>query len=86
LPITPANRDHSATVAGLIRLVDGLGLRPLAKRAQRTLRRATWRRQYEDGDLAWFGAVDPETFRARYTGREIGHSFFALQYLELVAP
>jgi asparagine synthase (glutamine-hydrolysing) len=86
LPITPANRDHSAPVTSVIRLVDRLGLRPLAKRAQRVLRRARWRQQYEGDPLAWFGLVDPEVFRARYTGREIGHSFFALQYLELIAP
>ncbi len=86
LPITPANRDHSAPVTSVIRLIDRLGLRPLAKRAQRVLRRARWRQQYEGDPLAWFGLVDPEVFRARYTGREIGHSFFALQYLELITP
>jgi asparagine synthase (glutamine-hydrolysing) len=84
LPITPANMDHSAPIATANRLVDRLGLRPFAKRAQRALRRIGWRHQYDGDNLAWFGLVDPQVFRARYTGREIGHSFFALQYLDLV--
>jgi asparagine synthase (glutamine-hydrolysing) len=85
LPITPANADHSAPVSSAIELINRLGLRPLAKRAQRALRRMRWKHQYEHSDLAWFALVDRDQFRALYTGREIGHSFFALKYLETVA-
>jgi asparagine synthetase B (glutamine-hydrolysing) len=85
LPITPANADHSASVASAIELINRLGLRPLAKRAQRALRRMRWQHQYEHSDLAWFALVDRDQFRALYTGREIGHSFLALKYLETVA-
>ena len=85
LPITPANRDHSAPVAMAIKTIDQWGMRPLAKRAQRALRRARWRRQYEGGELAWFAMIDRDQFRKLYTGSEIGHSFFALRYLSLLA-
>jgi hypothetical protein len=50
------------------------------------LRRARYRRQYRGTDMAWFALIDPEEFRARYTGREIGHSFLALRYLDAVTP
>ena len=40
-----------------------------------------WREQHEGGSLAWTAIVDADEFRTRYTGREIGHSFFALRYL-----
>ena len=86
LPITPANTDHSAAVVAAIRWMDRLGLRPLAKRGRRLWRRAKWQEQYEGGDMAWLSLVDSSEFRARYTGREIGHSFFALKYLDTVAP
>ena len=69
----------------LIRWVNRSGLRPVAKRMQRAWRRGRWRRQYEGGDLCWFSLVDPDEFRTLYTGREIGHSFFARSYLEAVA-
>jgi asparagine synthase (glutamine-hydrolysing) len=84
LPVTPANTDHAAWVAASIGLVNRLGLHRLAKRAQRTLRRLRYRRQYSGSDMAWFALVDPVEFRRRYTGREIGHSFFALQYLAAI--
>jgi len=81
LPITQANTDRAAPVTAGVRLIGRLGLRPLAKRLQYALRRIRYRRQYERSDMAWFALVDPGEFRRRYTGREIGHSFFALQYL-----
>lgn len=85
LPVTDANADHPALVARSIQLVDRAGLRPFAKRAQRMLRSALWRRTYESDSIGWLALVTPDEFRARYTGREIGHSFFALQYLDAVA-
>jgi asparagine synthase (glutamine-hydrolysing) len=85
LPVTRANADRPAIIAGAIRLVERTGLRPLAKHAQRVLRRAHWRRAYSADGIGWLALVAPEEFRARYTGREIGHSFFALQYLDAVA-
>jgi asparagine synthase (glutamine-hydrolysing) len=85
LPITPANTDHSAAVVAAIRWMDRLGLRPLVKRGRRVWRRVNWQEQYQGGDMAWFSLVDSKDFHARYTGREIGHSFFALKYLDTVA-
>jgi asparagine synthase (glutamine-hydrolysing) len=85
LPVTRANNDYLLPISATIRMINQTGLRPLAKRAQRVLRRARWRRQYEGGDMRWFALVDPEEFRSRYTGREIGHSFFAVKYLESIA-
>jgi asparagine synthase (glutamine-hydrolysing) len=82
LPITPANTDHAAPVAKILQWVNASGMRPLAKRAQRALHRAQWRSRYDGGDMRWFALVDRDEFRRRYSGREIGHSFFALQYLK----
>ncbi len=84
LPITEANTDRAAPIAAGVRLIGRLGLRPLAKRLQYALRRIRYRRQYERSDMAWFALVDRDEFRRRYTGREIGHSFFALQYLTAI--
>ena len=34
--------------------------------------------------MGWYALVDPEYFRTRYTGREIGHAFFAQRYLDVL--
>lgn len=82
LPVTRANTDRIAPAAAVIEWINRSRLRPLAKRAQRVVRRARWRREYEGGTVGWFALVAPEEFRAHYTGREIAHSFFAARYLE----
>ena len=82
LPVTAANTDRAAPLAAATRLVELAGLKPLARRGRRLLRRSRWRREYEGGAMGWFALVDIEEFRRRYTGREIGHSFFAAQYLD----
>lgn len=82
LPITQANTDRTPSAAAALAMVERAGLKPLAKRAQHLLRRARWRHEYEGGTIGWFALVEPAEFRRRYTGREIGHSFFADQYLE----
>jgi asparagine synthase (glutamine-hydrolysing) len=85
LPITPANADRPILVARAILALKRTGLWPYAKRAQRTLRRLQWRTQYDGADgIGWFALVDRARFRALYTGREIGHSFFALKYLDAI--
>ena len=84
LPVRQANTDHPAMVAAAIDAVSRSGLRPLAKRAQRVLRKWRWQHEYAGGSLGWLALVEPAQFRERYTGREIGHSFFAAQYLDLV--
>jgi len=85
LPITPANADRPMPVAHAILALKRSSLWPLAKRAQRALRRVQWRRQYDGVDgMGWFALVDRAQFRTLYTGREIGHSFFALKYLDAI--
>jgi len=84
LPITRANTDHGAVVGWLIRRIDGFGLRPLAKRAARVLRKLRWRREYSGSSLAWFALVDRSLFRRTYTGAELFHSYMALQYRDLL--
>lgn len=86
LPITPANTDRPMPVVHAIRAIKRTGLWPYAKRVQRALRRLQWRKQYDGVDgMGWFALVDREQFRSLYTGREIGHSFFALKYLDAIA-
>ena len=85
LPITEANTDRPAPITAAIGLAERLGLRPIGKRAQRAWRRLRRGHIYEHSPMAWLSIVAPEEFRARYTGREIGHSFFALKYLHDVA-
>lgn len=85
LPITPANTDRSAFLASAIGMVDRLHMRPLAKRALRVWMRMRKRHAYERSPMAWFALIDLDEFRRRYTGREIGHAFFALKYLEAIA-
>jgi asparagine synthase (glutamine-hydrolysing) len=85
LPITEPNVDRGALMRVALAAVDRAGLRPVAKAAQRALNRARWRRRYEeDSPLGWLALVDQEEFRRRFTGREIGHAFFALRYLREV--
>jgi hypothetical protein len=84
LPLTAANTDRGPLLATAVRLLDAGGLRPLATRLRRLVRRCAWRAQYERGDLGWFALVEPTEFRERYTGRESGHSFLALRYLGLL--
>lgn len=85
LPITGANTDRALPAAAALKILERAGLKPLAKCAQRLLRRARWRHAYAGGTIGWFALVEPAEFRRRYTGREIGHSFFADQYLDSVA-
>jgi asparagine synthase (glutamine-hydrolysing) len=81
LPVTRANTDYGLVMRGAIRAIDALRLRPMAKGARRRFKRARWRVEYEQGPLAWYPVVARDEFRRRYTGREIGHAFFALKYL-----
>ena len=85
LPVTAANADRSPPVAAALELVDRTGLRPIAKRAQAALKRLRWRHAYASDPMQWFALVDRDEFRRRYTGRETGHSFFALQSLRAAA-
>jgi asparagine synthase (glutamine-hydrolysing) len=78
LPITEANRDHGAIVEALLEAIDMLGLRPVAKRAQRFVRRMRWARVYDTSPLAWFALVDRDRFRRTYTGKELMHSYLAI--------
>jgi asparagine synthase (glutamine-hydrolysing) len=82
LPITRPNTDRSPLVAGVFRLINASALRPLAKRAQQRVQRARWKQRYDCGELGWFNVFEQDDFKARYTGREIGHSFFAHKYLK----
>ncbi|HEX6006214.1 MAG TPA: asparagine synthase-related protein [Burkholderiales bacterium] len=82
LPVTEPNIDRGRLLGTAVRLLDAGGLHRLARRMRRRLRKTAWRRQYEHGDLGWFALVDPNDFRRRYTGRENGHAFFVLKYLE----
>ena len=82
LPISQANTDRATWVAGALRMVDRMGLKPVAKRLREQLRRARWRHAYERDTIGWFAVIDRDEFRRRYTGREIGHSFFATRYLD----
>ncbi len=85
LPITPANTDYSPLVQAAVRGVDALGLRPLADRVRRRLRRVRWRAAYDGSPLAWLALVDPEEFRRTYTGNELMHSYLARRYRDHVA-
>jgi asparagine synthase (glutamine-hydrolysing) len=82
LPVTVPNTDRGPVTRTGVRLIDALGLRHAAKTIRRELRRIGWRRQYERADLGWFGLIEPNEFRNRYTGRENGHAFFAARYLD----
>ena len=84
LPVTEANLDRAPPAAATVRLIERAGLKPIALRARRALRRVRWRREYEGGTMGWYALVDPEYFRTRYTGREIGHAFFAQRYLDVL--
>jgi hypothetical protein len=84
LPVTEANLDRAPPAAATVRWIERAGLKPLALRARRALRRARWRREYEGGTMGWYALIDPEDFRSRYTGREIGHAFFAQRYLDVL--
>jgi len=81
LPVTRANTDYGLVMRNAIGAIDTLRLRPMAKGARRLFKRVRWRREYEQGPLAWYPVVGRDEFRRRYTGREIGHAFFALKYL-----
>jgi asparagine synthase (glutamine-hydrolysing) len=81
LPVAAPNSDHATPLAAAWRLIDLAGLKPLANLARRRLRRLLWQREYAGGTIGWFALVEIDDFRRRYTGREIGHSFFAAQYL-----
>ena len=85
LYVSSRNTDRPAPITAAIGLAERLGLRPIGKRAQRAWRRLRRGHIYEHSPMAWLSIVAPEEFRARYTGREIGHSFFALKYLHDVA-
>jgi asparagine synthase (glutamine-hydrolysing) len=84
LPVTDANRDHGPLVNFLIKGTEEAGLRPMAKRVQRLVRRLRWQREYMGSPLAWFAIVDRDTFRCTYTGKELMHSYLALRYRDLV--
>ena len=87
LPVTPANADRPIAVARALAVIKRSSLWPHAKRLQRVLRRLQWRGQYDGVDgMGWLALIDREQFRTMYTGREIGHSFFALKYLDAIAP
>jgi len=85
LPVTEPNTDRGPLLATAARLLDAAGLRPLATRLRRRLKKLAWQRQYDCGDLGWFALVEPDEFRKRYTGRENGHAFFVLRYLDALA-
>jgi len=85
LPVTEPNTDRGAIATWLIRAIDRTRLRPLAKRAQRTLRRWRWRDVYAGSPLAWLALVDRDQFRRSYTGKELMHSYLALKYRDDVA-
>ena len=85
LPVTPANADRSAVASGLIHAIERVRLRPLAKRAQRAMRRWRWRRVYTSSPLAWLELVDCDLFRRSYTGKELMHSYLALNYRDYAA-
>jgi asparagine synthase (glutamine-hydrolysing) len=82
LPITNPNTDRGPMLRTGIRLIEASGLGPLAMRMRRELKRLGWRREYARGSLGWFALVERGEFRKRYSGRENGHAFFALMYLE----
>jgi asparagine synthase (glutamine-hydrolysing) len=84
LPVTEANRDRAAPLSRVIEGIEALGLRPVAKRAQRFLRRIRWRREYATSPLAWFALVDESHFGATYSGKELIHSYLARRYRDLV--
>ena len=84
LPVTSANEDRGAMTKLLIDVVDAAGLRPLAQRVQRRVRRWRWRHEYERSLLGWFAVVDPTFFRQTYTGKELAHSYVALAYQQAV--
>jgi len=82
LPVIEPNTDRGPLLATAVRMLDAGGLRPFATRTRRRLKKSAWRRQYDHGDLGWFALVAPDEFQRRYTGRENGHAFFVLRYLE----
>ena len=82
LPLTEPNTDRGPLLSAAVKLVDACGLRRLGTHARRHWRKLAWRRQYHHADLGWFALIDAEEFRTRYTGRENGHAFFALRYLD----
>jgi asparagine synthase (glutamine-hydrolysing) len=84
LPVTEANLDRAPPAAATVKFIERAGLKPLALRARRVLRRARWRQEYEGGTMGWYALVDPEYFRNHYTGREIAHAFFAQRYLDVL--
>jgi asparagine synthase (glutamine-hydrolysing) len=85
LPVTSANRDRGAMMKLIVDGVDAAGLRPLAQRGQRRVRRWRWRLEYERSSLGWFAIVDPKFFRQTYSGKELAHSYFALAYCDAFA-
>lgn len=84
LPVPQANADYSATASTAIRLLEHFGLKPGALAMRRLVRNARWRSVYSTDPMGWFALVDIDTFRRRYTGREIGHAFFADMYIDMV--
>lgn len=82
LPVPQANVDRGTLASAGVRLIDHLGLRPTAMRIRRRLQHLQWKRLYEHDPMSWFALVDIDSFRRRYTGREIGHSFFADMYID----
>lgn len=85
LPVTAANADRSAFAGWLIRAIERARLRPLAKRVQRAMRRWHWRGVYTSSPLAWLELIDCDLFRRSYTGKELMHSYLALNYRDYVA-
>lgn len=80
LPVTNANQDHHPIVGLMINGIDQAGLRPVARRVQRKLRRLRWKHAYESSSLAWLNLIDRDHFRRTYTGKELMHSYLALRY------
>lgn len=85
LPVTAANADRSAVASGLIHALERARLRPLAKRVQRAMRRWRWKRVYTNSPLAWLELIDRDLFRRSYTGKELMHSYLALNYRDYAA-
>lgn len=80
LPITPANSDYGPAMRAAVLAIDFAGLRPLAKRVHRLVRRLRWRKAYESSPLAWPALVDVEEFSRTFTGQELMHSYMARRY------
>lgn len=84
LPVTSANTDRNAVMRSMVHGVTAVGLKPLAKRLRQAYRTWRWRDEYESAGLGWFALVDEDAFRRTYTGKELLHSYLAVEYRDFV--